>query len=120
MKTYGNIVAGGVEFPLMEMEVQYTSLAREGSGRDAEGEMHIEWIRERIRKVKCKLPPTRQTDVQTYLNAVMGKIYSLEYIDPIDGLKTIQVYTSEINASMYNARLEGGLWHNITFNAIEV
>lgn len=118
--TYGNIIAGEREFPAMKMVVEFDSLASEDSGRDDEGEMHIEWIKERLRKVKITLPPMSQRDVALALDAVLGKKYYIEYIDPIDGLKQLYVYTSAGSAEMYNARIHGGLWHNISFNAIEV
>lgn len=120
MTTYGNIVANGVEFPLMKMEVEFESLATPDSGRTDDGKMHIQWTNPRLRKIKCTLPPTSQLMVGTYLDAVQGNQYKLEYIDPIQGVMTLDVYTSNASAELYNARIHGGLWVNVSFNAIEI
>ena len=120
MYTEGTIVAGDVEIPLMKMVVEYDSLARESSGRDDNGKMHIEWIRNRIRKIKCTLPPTTSDKVGEYLNAVIGKTYKVLYRDPIYGITEMSAYTSNGSVEMYNARLHGGLWYNISFSAIEM
>lgn len=120
MYTYGNVVAGGVEFPVQKMIVEFESLATPDSGRTDNGEMHVEFIRERIRKIKCTLPPMTQEEVARALDAVLGKKYYLDYIDPIHGLHTVHVYTSTGSAELYNARIHGGLWTGITFNAIEL
>ena len=95
-------------------------LASEDSGRPEDGVMHIGWIKSRLRKVKITLPPMSQSDVSAALDAVLGKKYYIEYIDPIDGLKQLYVYTSAGSAELYNARIHGGLWYNISFNAIEI
>lgn len=118
--TYGNIIAGEREFPAMKMVVEFESLASEDSGRSDNGEMHIDWLKERLRKVKITLPPMSQADVSAALDAVLGKTYYIKYIDPIDGLKQLHVYTSAGSAELYNARIHGGLWYNISFNAIEM
>jgi hypothetical protein len=120
MYTYGNVVAGEVEFPLQKLVVEFESLASPDSGRTDDGEMHVVFIRERIRKLKCTLPPMTQAQVSKALDAVLGKKYFIYYVDPIDGLHTIKVYTSAGSAELYNARLYGGLWTGITFNAIEL
>lgn len=104
----------------MKMVVEFESLATADSGRSDDGKMHIEWINPRLRKIKCTLPPTSALYVGTYLDAVQGNQYELEYIDPIQGVMKLQVYTSNASAELYNARLHGGLWYNITFNAIEI
>lgn len=120
MYTYGNVVAGEVEFPLQKLVVEFESLASPDSGRTDDGEMHVVFIRERIRKLKCTLPPMTQAQVSKALDAVLGKKYFIDYVDPIYGLHTIKVYTSAGSAELYNARLHGGLWTGITFNAIEL
>lgn len=120
MYTYGNVVAGEVEFPLQKLVVEFESLAYPDSGRTDDGEMHVAFICERIRKLKCTLPPMTQEKVSKALNAVLGKKYFIDYVDPIHGLHTIKVYTSAGSAELYNARLHGGLWTGITFNAIEL
>lgn len=126
MHTYGNIVAGGVEFPVMKMVVEYESLVSPDSGRTDDGVMHIEdlldggWIQRRLRKVKITLPPTPANDLGAYLDAVLGKEYVIDFIDPIEGETQMRVYTSAGSVELYNARIHGGLWYNITFNAIEM
>lgn len=120
MYTYGNVVAGEVEFPLQKLVVEFESLAYPDSGRTDDGEMHVAFICERIRKLKCTLPPMTQSQVSKALDAVLGKKYFIDYVDPIHGLHTIKVYTSAGSAELYNARLHGGLWTGITFNAIEL
>lgn len=120
MYTYGNVIAGEVEFPVQKMIVEFESLATPDSGRTDNGEMHVEFIRDRIRKIKCTLPPMSQEDVSRALNAVLGRKYYMDYIDPIEGLHTVHVYTSAGSAELYNARIHGGLWTGITFNAIEL
>lgn len=118
--TRGNIVADGVEFALMQLEVTYDSLASEDSGRNDNGVMQIEWIKSRLRKLKCTLPPTPHDRIKTYLGAVLGKDYEIEYLDPIDGERVLHAYTPGGSLNLYNARIHGGLWYNITFTAIEM
>lgn len=120
MYTYGNVMAGEVEFPLSRLVVDFESLAKPDSGRSDNGVMHLDFIKPRLRKLKCTIVPSPQNKISQYLDAVLGKKYSIKYIDPIHGLHQLYVYTSAGSAELYNARLHGGLWYNVTFNAIDM
>lgn len=100
------------------MSVDLDSLASEDSGRTDDGVMHIEWIKTRYRKVNITMPPMSQTQARAILNLIQGRIYTITYRDPIDGVKTISVYTSKSNATLYSGTIHNGIWTGCSFNAI--
>lgn len=119
----GNFKIGNTEFTPKQggLKVTYESLATDDSGRTADGVMHITYIFSKIRVLEITMPPMTPSEVNTLLNKVQGKTYSITYYDPLaNAEKTITCYTSQSTAECYSGVLNSkGLWQGVTFKAIQ-
>lgn len=116
-----------VTFPVKESPLDYDSLATEDSGRDDTGQMHIQWILSRTRKINITLAPMSTDEVGTILNLVLGRIYEITFRDPLgtatsghQKTTTMTCYTSNGSVKLYNGRIFNGIWQDAKFNAIEM
>lgn len=83
--------------------------------------MHIYWVLNRIRKINIVMPPCTYETIMSILNDVQGKTYILEYYDPaINGVRNIEVYTSNAKSDIYSGVVKGGLYTGFEFHAIEI
>lgn len=124
------VISGGTTktFQVKEMTLDYDSLATEDSGRDDTGQMHIEWILSRTRKVNITLPPLSTDEVRSILNLVTGRIYTIKFRDPLGTKPTasdqyqtsLTVYTSKSSVNLYNGRIQNGIWTDAKFSAIDM
>lgn len=97
------------------------SLASENSGRDDAGYMHIEWIREKIRKFEIQMPPMLASEAQQLINDVQGQEYTINIFDISTNTTTnIDAYTGSTKAQCYSGVIKNGIWTGFTFTATEV
>ena len=109
------------QFSAKSIRQQWDSLAKENSGRSDDGVMHIYWVRTKITKLNIELPPCSPTFANGILSKVQGKEYYITYFDLLtDAERTCKVYTSNSQADCYNGVILNGLWHGVSFSAIEV
>lgn len=88
--------------------------------RNAKGEL----IRDRIgikRKVDCEWPPMTQSEMSTLLNAVTAVFFTVQYLDPKDGVVTKTMYVGDRSAPMYKHGNGGAevLWEGVKMNFVE-
>lgn len=69
------------------------------------------------RKVECSWGPLTQSEISTLLSAVTDVFFTVTYLDPKDGTKTITAYVGDRTAPLYNANM--GLWESLSMNFIE-
>lgn len=115
------IINGLYEFKAKSLKVNYESLAGPNSGRTSAGNMVIDWIYRRIRKLEIEMAPSTASDINTLLALVQGQEYTITYFDPLENAeKSIGVYTSNSSGDMYSGVIRNGLWQGVSFNAIEI
>lgn len=88
--------------------------------RNAKGSM----IRDRIavkRKLECKFPPLRQSEISVLLKAVKNEFFTVEYPDPELGVTTKTMYVGDRTIPMYRHGNGGEdiLWENLDMNFVE-
>ncbi len=106
--------------PGKDTQIDKESLASSDSGRTEAGFMQIDWLRTEITKVYFTYETMTTDELSYMLSLVQGKEFTLTYYDPIDkAVRTIECYTSTSSMKLYNAVLYNGMWHSVTFNAIE-
>lgn len=122
MAKYSEIykIDGKPIFEPKSCKVLNDSLADENSGRTADGRMHIDYILKDIRKVEFTFPALTGEEAGELLRRVQGKTYELTYLDPKEGVYTIECYTSNTTSALKHGVLYGGLWIDVGFSAIEI
>lgn len=109
------------QFAVKSIRQQWDSLAKENSGRSDDGIMHIYWVRTQITKLSIELPPCSPSQANSILSKVQGKEYYITYYDLLTNAeRTCKVYTSNSQADCYSGVILNGLWHGVSFSAIEV
>ena len=114
---------GSQVFAPQTYRMGFESLTDENSGRTADGVMHINWVKQRVRKFEFVMAPMNSTQLTTLLSLVHGKTYSLTYWDALTGAeRTDTFYTSKSSADCYSGTYDNysGLWTGVTFNAIQI
>lgn len=104
----------------MSADVTDDSLADDNSGRTDDGVLHVKFIIKSIRKVSFIMPPMTNAEIKDLASKVRDREYDLTFRDPVDGIVTSRVYTSTANYNLYSTCMYGGLWNQMTFNAIEI
>jgi hypothetical protein len=101
---------GGANYKAKSIKYNWESLASEDSGRTLDGVMHINWIFSNIRKLEIVMPPCDASTIQSIINKVQGKEYSMSYFDPAyGGTVSKTFYTSNSHADMYSGVIKNGL-----------
>ena len=99
---------------------QRNDLDSADAGRTMDGIMHRGRVATKIRlDVTCR--PLRSTETQMLLNAIYPEYVTVEYLDPMYGLVTKQMYSNNTPATHMLLQDDGvEWWHDITFPLIEV
>ncbi len=117
----GNFKINDVEFSPKSLKISYESLAGPNSGRDLNGDMHIDWVKTVVRTFEITMPPSSASTIRTLFNLVQGKVYVIEFYDPMKMTYAVaRVYTSTSSTDCYSGVLHNGLYQNTTFKAIEM
>lgn len=119
--THGTFMIGGHTFKAKTFKETFESLTGPGTGRTADGVLHIDWIYRRLRKLEIEMPPMSAKEASTLLSLVQGKEYDITYHDILENnVKGIRVYTGNSEGDCYNGIVRNGLWQGVAFHAIEI
>ncbi len=90
--------------------------------RTDDGLLHKETIAFK-RTVSIVYDVISQEEIQSTTNLVLNELYqeffTLQYLDPQNGIATIECYANEFGTELYSAICYNGLYRNVTFNCIE-
>ena len=89
------------------------------SGRTDDGTMHTELIHIGKRKIDLQYDTINNTQLSALLAALMKQYYTLTYLDPVDGTKTIECYGTPLSAEPNTGVYYNSMWHNVTVSCIE-
>lgn len=115
----GDFKINGQLYHAKQIKCGMKSLQSKNTGRTEDGVQHIEWIYHKLRTYVITMPPMQQSDVSQLLNSVHGE-YTLTINDPIKGESSYKCYTANSDSDLYSGVIKNGLWHNITFTAIQM
>lgn len=107
--------------PSAGIKILHTSISSADSGRTEDGYMHNTWVRQNIVKVDLAWKAMTGNELQTLINLVQGKEFTLTYYE-FNTEYTADVYVAEVNYTMqYEGQFasEGGLCTDISFSAVE-
>lgn len=93
----------------------------ENAGRTLDGVMHRGRQATKIRlDITCRI--LNSSELQTVLQTIYPETVSVDYYDPMSGLRNNVLMYSNNNPAEFCLRRGNGeeLWHNITFALIEV
>lgn len=99
---------------------QRNDLDSADAGRTLDGNMHRGRVASKIRMdITCR--PLRSAEAKIVLNAIYPENILVEYVDPMHGLVTKQMYSNN-NPATHMLIQDDGVewWHDITFPLIEV
>lgn len=100
------------------VEISFSDLDSEDSGRDEAGFMHREVLRERVRTWSFSYAILTHEDYRYLMDLFAGKPTFIFKLRGLDGRpEEVQAYCSKGSISLYN-RLTG-LYKNMKFNIIE-
>lgn len=108
--------------PSPSTQISHESIQSSDTGRTEDGVMHIDWVRTNMVKVNMQWNYLTGKEVERLENLMQGKEFALTYFDK-GSTHTANVYVSNINYVKKSDALytsEGGLYSNITANAIEI
>lgn len=112
-----------IYIPDPNFKVEHTNLASSDSGRDAEGNTVVEFVRSDITKVYITYSYMSQTELNTMFNLLQGK-KGFNFTFPDRGSnKTIKAYCGQCSYEMYTENYRGSgeaLYANVSFNVIEM
>ena len=108
-----------IYIPDVDVSIEHNHLADEGSGRDEQGYMHIQWLRRNIAKVGIKYAVMTGEEL-TYMRELMqGQEFSFTYPDENE-VRTIQGYTGDIKATLYTRFNGVDVYKDVSINVIEL
>lgn len=108
--------------PAPNTQVSHESIQSADTGRTEDGVMHIDWVRTNMVKVSMVWKYLTGNEVATLESLMQGKEFTLSYLDK-GSVHTASVYVSTLSYKKVTDALytsEGGLYQDITANAIEI
>ena len=105
--------------PSAGIQVSHTNLAGSSSGRTEDGIMHIDWIRQDIRKVHLQWKVLTGTELEYIMGLMQGKEFTLTFKDR-GKVQTMNAYSSESSYTYYSAALGEDIYTDVSINAIEM
>lgn len=108
--------------PGTETQITHESIQSDDTGRTEDGVMHIDWVRRNMVKVFMQWKYLTGDEVAFLEGLIQGKEFTLTYYDK-GSTRTANVYVSnmtytKVTDAKYSS--EGGLYSDITANAIEI
>ena len=95
---------------------QRNDLDGENAGRTLDGMMHRDRVTTKIRlDITCL--PLKSEDAKTILELIYSEYVNVEYVDPMFGHVTKDMYSNNIPATYTNTKTD--MWEGITFPLIE-
>lgn len=111
-----------IYIPSPNTSVSHESIQSADTGRTEDGVMHIDWVRTNMVKVSMVWKYLTGSEVATLESLMQGKEFTLTYFDK-GSAHTANVYVSTLSYKKVTDALytsEGGLYQDITANAIEI
>lgn len=99
--------------------VSINPLHGEASGRTDDGVMHTELIHPGKRKIELQYDALNQEQLSALLSKLIKQYYNFTYLDPVEGVKTIECYGAAISQEPHIGVYYNGLWLNVKFSCIE-
>lgn len=102
--------------------ISHESIQSADTGRTEDGKMHIDWVRRNMVKVSMKWNYLSGNEVSRLESLMQGKEFTLSYFDK-GSTQTALVYVSTLSYEKSSDAIykdEGGLYSNISANAIEI
>ena len=108
-----------IYIPDIDTSLLHSSIASESSGRTEDGVMHIEWLRTDVVKKGLKYSLMTGEELAYMRELMQGKVFRFTFPDEV-GTRTIEGYTSEINATLYTEYSGVLIYKDVTINVIEM
>lgn len=108
--------------PSINVKYEHTNLTGSSTGRDESGYNHIDWIRRDLRKVTVTYSAATGDEVRYLRDLVQGNEYDFTYED-LGQVQTFHAYTGDMSYTLYTKTRypdEGGLYTDVTFDAVEI
>lgn len=99
-------------------QMEWNSIAAEGSGRTQDGVMHIEWVKQRIPKAKFQYKALTAAQLAYMSNLVQGKTFQFTCPREDGSLETFEAYCSTASGSVYSTYFYNGLYRDFKFDII--
>ena len=108
--------------PSSGVQIEHESIQSADTGRTEDGVMRIDWVRTNIVKVHLAWKYLTGQEVAFLESLMQGEEFTLTYYDK-GSVRTAEVYVSnmsyrKVTDALYTA--EGGLYSDITVNAIQL
>ena len=104
--------------PSAGIRVEHTNLAGSSSGRTEDGVMHIDWVRRDIRKVNLQWKVLTASELDYVFGLMQGKEFTLTFKDR-GRVQTMNAYSAESSYTYYSDAVGGGIYTDVSINAIE-
>ena len=101
-----------------ECNVNVYPLHGEDSGRTADGKMHTSVIAVK-RKAEITYKYISQDQLASLLALLDVQYYDFTYFDPIEGIKTIECYGTDLSQTLHHRVMYNGLWRDVKISCIE-
>lgn len=124
LDTEGRWAANGspLYIPSPGVSISHESIQSSDTGRTEDGVMHIDWVRTNMVKVGLSWKYLTGKEVARLEKLMQGKEFTLTYFDK-GSTHDVRVYVSTLSYTKENDALyeaDGGLYSNISANAIEI
>ena len=104
--------------PDVDVSVTHSHIADEGSGRDEQGYMHIQWLRRDVLKVGIKYAAMTGEELNYMRSLMQGQEFDFTFPNE-NGTTTFRGYVGEISGTLYT-RFNGiDIYKDIAVNVIE-
>lgn len=122
ISTHWKVDGTAIYEPANDTQIDHESIQSSDTGRTEDGIMHIDWVRRNMVKVHMTWRYLTGQEVATLEKLLQGKEFTLSYYDKGE-TKTATVYVSTLSYKKVTDALysnEGGLYSDISANAIEI
>lgn len=103
-------------------KIDHESIQGKDTDRTEDGVMHIDWVRTDVVKVNMTWKYLTGNEVANLKSLMQGKEFTLTFVD-CGRTASARVYVSNIHYGSYSEKMyprEGGLYSDISANAIEI
>ena len=87
--------------PAFNTKVEHSNVVGASSGRGSDGIMHIDWVRNDVRKVYLKYGAMTKSELYTLFDLMQGKEFTFTFRD-MGTTKTMNAYVGDTNYNFYS------------------